>query len=93
MHTTDDQQPSDARLPDGVYDTFVVWVDERDDDMLATDLTVIAGAHKGDVVCVVASRDTTYAGVGIGARADVLDLVGLPCTLHVDEGTPRIARV
>lgn len=92
MHTSGDQQPSDARLPDGVYDAFVVWVDERDDDMVAVDLTVIAGAHKGDVVCVVATHTAAYAGVGVDTRADALELVGLPCTLHVEHGRPRIAR-
>lgn len=92
MHTPRDAPPSDARLPDGVYDAFVVWVDERDDDMLAVDLAVIAGAHKGDVVCVVASPDATRAGLGVAGRADVLDLVGVPCTLHVERGMPRIAR-
>jgi hypothetical protein len=92
MHTPDDQQPSDARLPDDVYDAFVVWIDERDDDMFATDLTVISGAHKGDVVCVVAARKAVCAGLGVGMHADALDLVGVPCTLHVEHGQPRIAR-
>jgi hypothetical protein len=92
MRTTDDQHAPDARLPDGVYDAFVVWIDERDDDMLAVDLTVIAGAHKGDVVSVVATRDAVCTGLGIDRRAGALDLVGVPCTLHVEHGQPRIAR-
>jgi len=92
MHTPRDAQPFDARLPDGVYDAFVVWIEERDDDMLAIDLTVIAGAHKGDVVCVVASSDAASTGLGVATRPDALDLVGLPCTLHVEAGMPRIAR-
>lgn len=92
MHTPRDAQPSDARLPDGAYDAFVVWVDARDDGMLAVDLTVIAGAHKGDVVCVVASPDATRAALRVVSSADVLDLVGVPCTLHVERGMPRLAR-
>ena len=92
MHTSHDAQPFDARLPDGVYDAFVVWIDEREDDMLAVDLTIIAGAHKGDVVCVVAARDTVCASVGVDTRVDALDLVGVPCTLHVEHSRPRIAR-
>jgi hypothetical protein len=92
MHAPGDDQPSDARLPDGAYDAFVVWIDERDDDMLAVDLTVIAGAHKGDVVCVVAPRDAVCTTMGADTRVDVLDLVGVPCTLHVELGRPRIAR-
>jgi hypothetical protein len=92
MHTPRDEQLPDARLPDGRYDAFVVWIDERADDMLAVDLTVISGAHKGDVVCVVASSDATYSSVGLAPRADAFDLVGVPCTLHVERGMPRIAR-
>jgi hypothetical protein len=92
MHTSHDEQPFDARLPDGAYDAYVLWVDERGDDMLAVDLTVVAGAHKGDVVCVVASSAAARAGLGIAVRADELALVGLPCTLHVERGLPRIAR-
>jgi hypothetical protein len=92
MHTTDDELPSGARLPDGVYDAFVLWVDEREGNMLAVDLTVIAGAHKGDVVGVVAPRGTVCSNVGVDTRADALDLVGVPCTLHVERGQPRIAR-
>jgi len=92
MHTPRDAPPPDARLPDGVYDAFVVWVDERDDDMLAVDLTLIAGARKGDVVCVVAPSGAARAALGVEVRADALGLVGVPCTLHVEQGLPRIAR-
>jgi hypothetical protein len=92
MHTPRDAQPPDARLPDGTYDAFVVWIDERDDGMLSIDLTVIAGAHKGDVVCVIASPDATRVSLHAASAADALDLVGLPCTLHVEGGLPRLAR-
>ena len=92
MHTPRDAQPFDARLPDGVYDAFVVWIDARDDGMLAVDLTVIDGAHKGDVVCVIASPDATRASLRITSGGDALDMVGLPCTLHVEGGSPRLAR-
>jgi hypothetical protein len=92
MHTPRGEQPLDARLPDGVYDAFVIWIDERDGDMLAIDLTVIAGAHKGDVVCVVASSSVARAELGVAMLADPLGLVGVPCTLHVEHGRPRIAR-
>jgi hypothetical protein len=92
MHAPRDAHASDARLPDGVYDAFVVWIDERDDDMFAVDLTVIAGAHKGDVVCVVAPSDVTRASLHAAPHTDALDLVGVPCTLHVVDGAPRLAR-
>ena len=67
-------------LADGVYDAFVVWAELRDDGALTIDLTITTGAHKGDVVWVRAAT----------APRDALDLVGLPCTLRVSAGEPRI---
>jgi hypothetical protein len=88
-------------LEDGRYDAFVISADEiarpntrddvdddaRHDDpvdvapSMVLSLTIVAGAHKGDVVDVRMSR--------IGAR-DAIDIVGLPCTLIVENGAPRI---
>jgi hypothetical protein len=86
-------------LEDGRYDAFVVSAQDvartntRDDDVrddaghdglapsMLLSLTIVAGAHKGDVVDVRMSR--------IGAR-DAIDIVGLPCTLVVEDGAPRI---
>ncbi|GEM_PF-938452 len=68
-------------LADGSYDAFVIWADERADGSISIELTVTAGVHKGDVVGVVAW----------GTRGrDPLGLVGLPCTLVVDGGRPRV---
>jgi hypothetical protein len=75
----DDMTTDDAQLDDGTYDAFVVWAEPRDDGTLAYDLTITAGPHKGDVITVLGP-----------ARADPITLVGLPCTLHVEHGTPRI---
>ena len=69
----------DAPLADGTYDAFVVWAESRDDD-IALDLTITTGAHKGAVVHVRAAR----------VERDPLDLVGLPCTLLVDNSEPRV---
>ena len=44
-------------------------------------LAITAGAHKGEVIELVASNFATR---------DPIELVGLPCTLVVDNGTPRI---
>jgi hypothetical protein len=76
----------DIALQDGVYDAFVVWADALEDtddtrDALAIELTITTGAHKGEVVTVRASN----------VRRDALDLVGLPCTLHVSAGQPHIS--
>lgn len=72
----------DIALRDGEYDAFVVWAEARDDGCVAFDLTITTGAHKGDVVTVHAQNVETR---------DVIDFVGLPCTLHVSAGQPRIS--
>jgi hypothetical protein len=69
----------DAQLDDGRYDAFVVWAEARDDGRIACDLTITTGAHKGEVLTVLAR-----------ATGDPLALVGLPCTLVVEERNPRI---
>ena len=70
-------------LDDGTYDAFIVWADTRDDarDVIEFQLTITNGAHKGDVVEVVATNFTTR---------DPMELVGLPCTLVVRDGVPRL---
>jgi hypothetical protein len=70
----------DIPLADGVYDAFVVWAETRDDGAIALDLAITTGARKGDVVSIRAST----------APRDAIDLVGLPCTLHVRESEPRV---
>ncbi len=68
-------------LEDGNFDAFVVWAEARD-DAIALDIAIVAGARKGDVVTVVTRA---YA------HRDALALVGLPCTLVVERGEPRVA--
>ena len=70
----------DIPLADGVYDAFIVWADERDDGTIALDLTITTGDRKGDVVSVRATD----------APHDAIALVGMPCTLQVSSGRPRI---
>ena len=70
----------DIPFADGVYDAFVVWAETRDDGAIAVDLTITTGARKGDVVSVRATNATRNA----------IDLVGMPCTLHVRGGEPRV---
>jgi hypothetical protein len=70
----------DTPLADGTYDAFVVWADEHGDGAIALDLTITTGPRKGDVVSVRASD----------APRDALALLGMPCTLHVSAGQPRI---
>jgi hypothetical protein len=82
--------PSDpAVLPDGTYDAFIIdatedaGTDADDRDALRVDLTIIAGAHKGEVVTVTA----TY----LASAADPMDLLGMPATLTVAGGEPTVS--
>ena len=69
----------DAQLDDGRYDAFVVWAEARDDGRIACDLTITTGAHKGEVLTVLAR-----------AIGDPFALVGISCDLVVENGQPRI---
>jgi len=75
----EDVEMDDAQLEDGSYDAFIVWADARDDGHIAFDLTFTTGALKGDVITVLA-RSTR----------DPIALIGLPCSLVVEHGAPRI---
>jgi hypothetical protein len=68
-------------LEDGTYDALVVdaTVDPAAaDDVLALDLTILSGAHKGEVVSLRAT----------GLHRDELDLLGLPGMIVVENGVP-----
>ena len=66
------------QLEDGGYDVLVVDATASEDGIVI-ELTILSGAHKGDVVAVRAT------GFGVN---DV-ELLGLPGTLHVEKGVPR----
>lgn len=68
-------------LDDGRYDAMVVSADERDDARLDLSLAITSGAHKGEVVDLVAPR--------LGGL-DALDVLALPCTLVVVDGRPHV---
>ena len=67
-------------LEDGVYDVIVVDADDDADGGVRLDVTILAGAHKGDVVSVHAT----------GLGADALDCLGMPGTLTVADGAPTV---
>jgi hypothetical protein len=67
-------------LEDGSYDALVVDATEVDGGAARVELTIVAGTHKGEVV--------TIRGAGLGARA--LDLLGVPATITVRDGTPEV---
>jgi hypothetical protein len=66
------------RLPDGRYDVLVVDASAGGDDF-AIEITILGGPHKGEVVGLRAT----------GFDADEIELLGLPGTLHVENGVPR----
>jgi hypothetical protein len=70
-------------LDDGTYDAFVV--DARiegagTDRLVHLELTIISGARKGEIVDITAR----------GMRGEEFDLLGLPATITVDGGEPRV---
>ncbi|HEY7069905.1 MAG TPA: hypothetical protein VH479_07330 [Acidimicrobiales bacterium] len=67
-------------LADGTYDALVVDAVERDDGTVAVDLTIVAGDVKGEVVTLRAT----------GLPGDPLDLLGVPATITVADGTPSV---
>jgi hypothetical protein len=67
-------------LEDGTYDAVIVDAEERDDGALHLELTIVAGDRKGDVVAVTAR----------GLGRDALDVLGLPVTVTVEDGAPRV---
>lgn len=70
----------DGVLDDGTYDALVVDATEAEGGAISIELTVIAGPAKGEVVTLL----------GHGLRADPLDLLGVPGTITVTDGTPSL---
>ena len=64
-------------LEDGLYDALVVDA-TADGETIALDLTILGGAHKGEVVSVRAH----------GMDMDDVDILGMPGTLVVENGVP-----
>lgn len=72
-------------LDDGTYDAFIVDAKElekdfRDRGVLELEIAITSGPRKGDVVQVRA----------VGLDRDALDVLGLPATLTVENGAPRV---
>ena len=67
-------------LADGTYDAFIVDARDDEEDVVRFDLAITTGTNKGDVI-VVRARSL---------HRDPLDLIGLPATLTVRDGQPRV---
>ena len=71
-------------LPDGEYPAFVVDVEESDradGTVSKVSVTIVSGDHKGDVVDLAAA----------GLEGSFIELIGMPGTLTVADGTPSLA--
>jgi hypothetical protein len=66
-------------LDDGTYDVIVVDAEARADG-LHLELTILGGAHKGEVVSMRAT----------GLEVDEVDALGTPGTLTVTDGQPTV---
>jgi hypothetical protein len=69
-----------SALSDGTYDVMIVDARDDDDDAIHLELAVSSGAHRGEVVTLVAR----------GLRRSSIDLLGTPATLIVQRGNPRV---
>ena len=68
-------------LNDGTYSVVVVDVAEQPcSDIVQLELVISSGASKGEVIVVNATR----------LHRDAIDLLGMPGTLNVDDGVPRV---
>jgi hypothetical protein len=69
-------------LDDGTYDAVVVDATPRDGGGVSIELTVVAGPAKGEVVTILARE--------LAGDPDPLDLLGIPATLTVTDGSPSL---
>ena len=69
-------------LDDGTYDAFIV--DAREDEEISRamhiEVAITSGARKGDVINMRA----------LNMQRDAIALIGMPATLHVVDGQPRL---
>jgi hypothetical protein len=70
---------ADAPVPDGTYDAIVVEARDRPDGGTAIELTILSGPQKGQVLELQGQ-----------ARGDAIDLLGVPATVTVADGRPRV---
>jgi hypothetical protein len=69
-----------SEMPDGRYDVFVVDAETVDDSTMRVELAMVTGDDKGDV----------FAILGPHLADDPVLLLGLPGTLVVTDGVPRL---
>ena len=67
-------------MPDGRYDVFIVDAETIDDATMRVEIAMVTGDDKGDVIAIR----------GPHLADDPLQLLGLPGTLVVEDGVPRL---
>ena len=67
-------------MPDGRYDVFIVDAETIDDETMRVEIAMVTGDDKGDV----------FAIRGPHLAEDPVLLLGLPGTLVVTDGVPRL---
>ena len=67
-------------LDDGEYDVIIVDTENIDARTLRIDVALTSGALKGDVVSIRA----------VDLARDAIDILGIPATLLVVDGVPRL---
>lgn len=71
-----------AVIPDGRHDVLIVDAHSDEEGRVHFELALTTGAQKGEVVRIVGSAK---------GGADPIDLLGLPATLVVENGQPRLS--
>jgi hypothetical protein len=70
----------DGPPADGSYDVTVVGASPAGPGLVSIEAVVTSGRHKGEVLALTAG----------GLDVDPLDLLGLPATVSVTAGEPRL---
>jgi hypothetical protein len=67
-------------LDDGTYEVIVIDAEERADGVIAIELAVSSGAHRGEVISIATNT----------LQASWIDLLAAPGTLIVTNGQPDL---
>lgn len=67
-------------MSDGTYDVIVVSADEAKNGGISVEIAFTSGAHKGASIALRSSMPIDRA----------ISMLGLPATLHVESGRPRL---
>jgi hypothetical protein len=76
-----------TKLPDGLYDAIVIEAEQVADGDVRLELTITLGPHIGRVIAL-RGRHVDARKRRTAVELDALQLLGVPGTLTVREGTP-----